>query len=176
MYVIFGTHCTNDVQVKHRGDLLDYISSSPLLTEDDFNLLQFIISHHHVDNQHSQAKLPHTQQQLKLTRNSYQYLNQRTLSLATLLTSIIFAIASMILLIFPLSVTILIVFLAVAVVAIVGLVVARWRVKLGANQRHARAVASVKTYIEDFETLLSLLTQTTRLVRETEIISHGFSR
>ena len=72
--------------------------------------------------------------------------------------------------------TILSVLLSVGVVTIIGLAVARWRVKLGIEQRQAKAVARVKMYLEDFESLLSLITQTTRLIRETEIISHGFSR
>ena len=72
--------------------------------------------------------------------------------------------------------TILSVLLSVGVVTIIGLAVARWRVMLGIEQRQNKAVARVKTYLEDFESLLSLITQTTRLIRETEIISHGFSR
>ena len=39
-----------------------------------------------------------------------------------------------------------------------------------------KAVSDLSAYNSKFESLLALLTQTIRLVQETEIISHGYSR
>jgi len=38
------------------------------------------------------------------------------------------------------------------------------------------AMADLSTYNSKFESLLAMLTQTIRLVQETEVISHGYTR
>ena len=69
-----------------------------------------------------------------------------------------------------------VILLVLLVVVVVVALVTRWQTKMVVDKRLARAVEGVQTYLEDFEALLSLVSQTTRLVRETEIISHGFNR
>ena len=39
-----------------------------------------------------------------------------------------------------------------------------------------KAVSDLSMYNSKFESLLALLTQTIRLIQETEIVSHGYSR
>ena len=66
--------------------------------------------------------------------------------------------------------------IAIAVLTLCGVMFVRWRWNIRSKKRLHQAVASVKEYVREFEALLSLVNQTTRLIRETEIISHGFSR
>ena len=145
----------------YREKILNCIANSPLLTEDDFQLVQFIISNqthpsttdHHSPNSHLHPKNRHI-----------------ILFLTALLASLI-AIATVLL---PTQYILLVLItLAVLTGAPVTL---RWRMKVALNQRLERSVDNLSTYLSDFETLLSLVTQTTRLIRETEIIAHGFSR
>ena len=148
-------------QVKYRDKLLDCISNSPLLTEDDFQLVQFIVS-----NQTQYSTTEHSQCQSSDHHPSNRH---TTFFWTTFLAGTILAISAL----FPI---LFIAVLSILTTAIGGVVLTRWWMRLVVEQRIDKSVEFVQTYLRDFETLLSLVTQTTRLIRETEIIIHGFSR
>ena len=153
------------IQVKYRGELLDCISNSPLLTEDDFQLVQFIFSN---SRKHCSTEQTHRLPQ-KFSQN-----HKRSISMVTILMGIVIATSAML---SPLSIFLTVVnTFVVAIVTIVGVAVARRQMKVVAERRLGKTIAGVKTYLCEFESLLSLITQTTRIIRETEIVSHGFSR
>ena len=75
-----------------------------------------------------------------------------------------------------LSVKVIISACAVAMAMVGGVLVARWWQRMKSEEKLSGAVLRVRTYLREFESLLSLINQTARLVRETEIVSHGYSR
>lgn len=157
------------IQVKYRSELLDCISNSPLLTEDDFQLVQFIFSN---SQKHCSTEQTHQLPQ-KFSQN-----HKQSISLVTILVGIVIATTAMLspLSIFLTVVSTFVVAIVTIVGVIVGVTVARWQMKVVAERRLGKTIAGVKTYLREFESLLSLITQTTRIIRETEIVSHGFSR
>ena len=158
---LFDLYALN--QVRYRDQLLDCIGNSPLLTEDDFHLVQFIVSnqtHRSSTKHHSQRQSGH-----HLPRNRHTIL-----FLTAFLVGLI-AIAAALL---PIQ-YILVLSILATLTGGVPLTI-RWRMKLAVEQRLEKSVDSLQNYLREFEMLLSLVTQTTRVIRETEIIAHGFSR
>lgn len=149
--------------MKFRDEFLECLRDSPLLTEEDFQLIDFVIS----NQRHPSLPTEHSHHGTQAS-SWHDPSGHTVFFLVTLITGIICAIATLFL--GPIIV------LSLLVVATVGVLVARWWLKATAGHRLARSVSHLQTYIREFETLLSLVTQTTRLIRETEIISHGFTR
>ena len=149
----------------YREKILDCIANSPLLTEDDFQLVQFIVS-----NQTHPLTAKHHSPPHKNSHLHYLKIRHIILFLTALIASLV-AIATALL---PTQYILLV--LSMLAVLTGAPLTLRWRMKLALNQRLERSVDSLSSYLSDFETLLSLVTQTTRLIRETEIIAHGFSR
>ena len=143
---------------------MDCIANSPLLTEDDFQLVQFIVSnqtHYSTAKHHSQ---PHKNSRLHSKNNH----------IILFLTSLLVSLIAMATVLLPIQ-YIFLVLSTLATLTGVPLTL-KWRMKLVLEQRLEKSVDSLSTYLSDFEMLLSLVSQTTRLIRETEIIAHGFSR
>ena len=148
----------------HRAKLLDSIVDSPLLTEDDFQLVHFIASNHlhhsHLIGEHSQRETSH-----------HHATNRHAVFL---LATILVGVSATAVVLLPVQYILTLIVLA-TVVGGVPLAMLWWR-QVAFEQRLGKSVRCLLAYLKEFEVLLSLVTQTTRLIRETEIISHGFSR
>ena len=151
-------------QVRCRERLLDCIGNSPLLGEDDFQLVQFIVSncqmHCSSSNHHSPYQNGH-----------HHPSNRHTIFFLIAFLVGLIAIASTLL---PVQYILVLSILAILTGGVPLTV--RWRMKVAVEQRLDKLMDTLQTYLREFETLLSLVTQTTRIIRETEIIAHGFSR
>ena len=145
---------------------MDCIANSLLLTEDDFQLVQFIIS----NQTHPSTAKHHSPPD----KNSHLHPMAKNRHIVLFLTALVASLVAIATALLPTQ-CILLVLITLAVLTGAP-VTLRWRMKVALEQRLERSVDSLSTYLSDFETLLSLVTQTTRLIRETEIIAHGFSR
>lgn len=145
---------------------MDCIGNSPLLTEDDFQLIQFVASkdfqtHRSSTKHHSQYQNNHHHH--PSNRHKILFLTAFLVGLVAIATALL-----------PIQYILVLGTLAILTGGVPLTV--RWRMKLSVEQRLEKSVDILQTYLREFEALLSLVTQTTRLIRETEIISHGFSR
>lgn len=149
-------------EVRHRDKLLDSISNSPLLTEDDFQLVQYIMSY---QTQLSSTK--HSQHHNSHLHPSYKH---TVFFLTALLVGITAAATALL----PIQFIFVLSILAIVIGGIP--LTLRWRMKLAVEQSLGKSMECLEMYLREFEMLLSLVSQTTKLIRETEIISHGFTR
>ena len=144
---------------------MDCIGNSPLLTEDDFQLVQFIVTNCQT---HCSLTTPHAQWQ------NYHYRHPRNRHTVVFFLAFLVGLTAIAAATVPIQYSFV---LTTLVIVMGGVPLAiRWRMKLAVEQRLEKSVNTLQTYLREFETLLSLVTQSIRLIRETEIIAHGFSR
>ena len=146
---------------------MDCIGNSPLLTEDDFQLVQFIVTNCQT---HRSLTTPHAQWQ------NYMYHCRHPRNRHTVVFFLAFFVGLMAIAAATIPIQYSLVLTTLAILMGGVPLVIRWRMNVAVEQRLEKSVNTLQTYLREFEALLSLVTQTTRQIRETEIIAHGFSR
>ena len=141
------------MQADIKEKVVTHIKNSPLLTEEDFQLLH--ISFTNNSSQQLQSKI------LQTNKNSTMFY--------VLLSSIGTAFISAGLMLSPLLL------LAVAIVAMFVILLARV-VRSRNLSEMTESFNDLASYTTHFDTLLSLLSQSIRVIQETEILAQGFSR